>query len=130
MSTIAELGDLKEGSLVIIDSEPCRVVSVEKSKPGKHGAAKARIVAIGIFDNVKRSLVGPVDTKVEVPIVDKRTGTVIALTPEYVQIMDSETYEVVDAPYPTDEKLRSKLAEGVEVEFWKVSGRVLINVVR
>ena len=115
MSTIAELGDLKEGSLVIIDSEPCRVVSVEKSKPGKHGAAKARIVAIGIFDNVKRSLVGPVDTKVEVPIVDKRTGTVIALTPEYVQIMDSETYEVVAAPYPTDEKLRSKLAEGVEV---------------
>lgn len=130
MSTIAELGDLKEGSLVMVEGEPCRVVSVEKSKPGKHGAAKARVVAIGIFDGVKRSLVGPVDTKVEVPIVDKRTGTVIALTPEYVQIMDSETYEVVEAPYPTDEKLKSKLTEGAEVEFWKVSGRILINVVR
>lgn len=130
MSTIAELGDLKEGSLVTIDGEPCRVVSIEKSKPGKHGAAKARVVAVGVFDGVKRSIVGPVDTKVEVPIVDKRSGTVIALTPEYVQIMDSETYEVVETPYPTDEKLKSKLAEGVEVEFWKVGGRVLINVVR
>ena len=130
MSTIEELGGLKEGSLVMLEGEPCKVVSIEKSKPGKHGAAKARVVAIGLFDGVKRSMVGPVDMKIEVPVVDKRTGTVLALTPDYVQIMDSETYEVIEAPYPTDEKLRSKLAEGVEVEYWKVAGRVLINVVR
>jgi translation elongation factor P/translation initiation factor 5A len=31
---------VKEGSYVIIDGEPCKIVEVEKSKPGKHGSAK------------------------------------------------------------------------------------------
>ncbi|RLE80455.1 MAG: translation initiation factor IF-5A, partial [Thermoprotei archaeon] len=51
-----EAGGIKTGSFIVIDGEPCRVVEVEKSKPGKHGSAKARIVAIGLFDNVKRSI--------------------------------------------------------------------------
>ncbi|MEM2449870.1 MAG: translation initiation factor IF-5A, partial [Candidatus Methanomethylicaceae archaeon] len=62
-----EIGDLKEGSFVVIDNVPCRVVSIEKSKTGKHGSAKARVTAIGIFDGVKRSIVAPTDQKVEVP---------------------------------------------------------------
>jgi len=40
----AEAGEIKEGSYVMIDGEPCRVVEVEKSKTGKHGSAKTRIV--------------------------------------------------------------------------------------
>lgn len=35
-----EAGSLKEGSYVIIDGEPCKVVEIEKSKTGKHGSAK------------------------------------------------------------------------------------------
>ncbi|MEM2221683.1 MAG: translation initiation factor IF-5A, partial [Ignisphaera sp.] len=44
-----ELGDLKEGSYVVIDGEPCRVVDVSKAKTGKHGSAKVHLVAIGLF---------------------------------------------------------------------------------
>ncbi len=29
-----DLGSVKEGSYIIIDGEPCKVVSYEKSKPG------------------------------------------------------------------------------------------------
>ncbi|MFP3484331.1 MAG: translation initiation factor IF-5A, partial [Caldivirga sp.] len=48
MSTrTASAGDIKEGSYIMIDNVPCRVVEVEKSKTGKHGSAKARIVGIG-----------------------------------------------------------------------------------
>ncbi|MEM2678593.1 MAG: translation initiation factor IF-5A, partial [Thermofilaceae archaeon] len=54
-----DAGSLKEGSFVVVDSEPCRVTEVERSKTGKHGSAKVRIVAIGIFDGVKRTLVVP-----------------------------------------------------------------------
>ncbi|MCK4280455.1 MAG: translation initiation factor IF-5A, partial [Candidatus Thorarchaeota archaeon] len=32
---------LKPGGYFLIDGEPCRVISIEKSKPGKHGSAKA-----------------------------------------------------------------------------------------
>ncbi len=114
---------MKVGSYVIVDDEPCRIVGYTKSKPGKHGSAKARVVAIGVFDGGKRSFVKPVDAQVEVPIIQKRGGQVIALLPASVQVMDLETYEVFEAPFPEEEKLKSKLASGVEVEYWRIRGR-------
>ena len=126
MSKPAAVGSLREGRYIIVDSEPCRIVSLTKSKPGKHGAAKARIVAIGIFDDVKRSFVRPVDANVEVPLIDKRSGQVFSVMSSGVQIMDLETYEYLDAPFPEDEDLKAKLAAGVEVEYWRILGRVKI----
>ncbi|RLI05214.1 translation initiation factor IF-5A [Candidatus Bathyarchaeota archaeon] len=126
MSKPVDVGSIKEGQYIIIDNEPCRVVEVEKSKPGKHGSAKARIVAIGVFDNVKRSMVSPVDSKVDVPVIEKKTGQVVSLSPTSVQLMDLETYEVFETNLPTEEDLKSKLTGGVEVEYWKILGRVKI----
>lgn len=111
---------------MIIDNEPCRIVDITKSKPGKHGSAKARIVAIGIFDGQKRQFVKPVDSNAEIPIIDKRPGQVFAINPNSIQIMDLETYEYVDAPIPEEEDLKDKLAVGTEVEYWKIMGRVKI----
>jgi len=118
-----ELGKLKPGSLVVIDNEPCKVVSIDKAKVGKHGSAKARVVAIGLFDGVKRSIVGPVDMAVEVPVVNKKTAQVISVTPDTVQLMDLETYEVFETMPPEDEDLKKKLQPGVNVEYWEIMGR-------
>jgi len=126
MSKPTELGAIKVGSYVLIDGEPCRIVDYAKSKPGKHGSAKARVVAIGVFDGVKRSFVKPVDSQVEVPLIEKRGGQVISLLPTAVQIMDLENYEIFEAPQPEDEDLKSKLASGVEVEYWRILGRTKI----
>ncbi|HDJ04383.1 translation initiation factor IF-5A [Candidatus Bathyarchaeota archaeon] len=123
MSRPAEIGSLKVGNYVIIDGEPCRIVDLTKSKPGKHGSAKARVVAIGIFDGVKRSFVKPVSAQVDVPIIEKRGGQVIAILPSALQIMDLETYEVFEVPFPEDENLRKKLTQGVEIEYWQILGR-------
>ena len=109
-----------------MDGEPCHIVDITKSKPGKHGAAKARIVAIGIFDGVKRSFVKPVDANVEVPMINKRSGQVFSVMSSGVQIMDLETYEYVDAPFPEDKDLKAKLVSGVEIEYWRIMGRVKI----
>jgi len=125
MSKPMDLGALKVGSYIIIDNEPCRIVDYAKSKPGKHGSAKARIVAVGVFDEAKRTLVKPVDAQVEVPIIEKRAGQVIALLPAAVQVMDLETYEVFEAPLP-EEELQSKLASGIEVEYWRILDRIRI----
>ena len=127
MSKPMDLGELKVGSYIIIDGEPCKIVNYTKSKPGKHGAAKARIVAIGVFDASKKTLVKPVSARVEVPLIEKKTGQVIALLPAAVQLMDLETYEMTEAPFPEDEKLKSKLASGVEVEYWQILGRTRIT---
>ncbi|MFQ6064507.1 MAG: translation initiation factor IF-5A [Candidatus Bathyarchaeia archaeon] len=126
MSRPAELGALKIGSYVIVENEPCRIADYTKSKPGKHGSAKARVVAIGVFDGVKRSFVKPVSAQVEVPIIEKKGAQVIALLPSSVQLMDLETYEVFEAPVPEDKEVKSKLASGVEVEYWRILGRTKI----
>jgi len=126
VSKPVDVGSLRVGGYMICDGEPCKIVDISKSKPGKHGSAKARIVAIGIFDGVKRSIVKPVDLTAEVPIIDKRSGQVFAVNPNGVQIMDMETYEYLDAPFPDEEELKAKIAAGVEVEYWRILGRVKI----
>jgi len=119
----SEAGSLKVGSFIVLDGEPCKIVEVERSKPGKHGSAKVRIVAIGFFDNVKRSFVAPVSARVEVPIINKSTAQVISVTPTSIQLMDLSTYEVYEVNPPEEEEIRSRLTPGVEVEVWEVMGR-------
>lgn len=125
MSKPVELGALRVGSYVVVDDEPCRIVNYSKSKPGKHGSAKARVVAIGVFDSAKRSFVKPVSSQVVVPIIEKKGGQVIALLPSAVQVMDLETFEIFETPMP-EEDLKSKLSSGVEIEFWRILGRTKI----
>ena len=120
-----DLGSLKVGSYIVIDGEPCRIVSYDHSKPGKHGSAKARVAAIGVFDGSKHSLVSPVSSNVEVPLIDKRNGQVISISGKTLQIMDLETFEVFDTSSIEDE-IRDKLVQGGEVEYWKVLDRIKI----
>ncbi len=129
MSKPVEAGSLKVGHYIVIDNEPCRIVEFSKSKPGKHGAAKVRIVAIGVFDGVKRTLICPADAQVMVPIIEKRTGQIVAVMPETVQVMDLETYEVLEMPLPS-EIPREKLVVGAEVEYWKALGKTHLMKVK
>jgi len=122
-----DVGELRVGGYMMIEGEPCRIMDITKSKPGKHGSAKFRIVAIGVFDGQKRQFVKPVDCGAEVPIIDKRVGQVFAVNPTGVQIMDLETFEYLDAPFPEEEEIKSKLAPGVEIEYWKILGRLKIT---
>jgi translation initiation factor 5A len=126
MSRPVDVGELRVGGYMMIDGEPCRIVDIAKSKPGKHGAAKARIVAIGVFDNQKRQFVKSVDGGAEIPIIDKRAGQVFSVNPTGVQIMDLETFEYIDAPFPDEEDVKAKIAAGAEIEYWKVLGKVKI----
>jgi translation initiation factor 5A len=123
LSRPADLGSLKEGSYIVIDGEPCKVVEVEKSKPGKHGSAKVRLTGIAIFTSSKKTVIGTVDTHIEVPMIDKRAAQVISATPTSVQLMDLQSFEVTETPTPTEPELQGKLQPGAEVEVWAVMGR-------
>jgi translation initiation factor 5A len=120
-----DLGSLKVGSYIVIDGEPCRIVSYDHSKPGKHGSAKARVAAMGVFDGSRHSLVAPVSANVEVPLIDKRAGQLISVAGQVLQIMDLETFEVFETSAIEDE-IRDKLNQGGEVEYWKVLERIKI----
>lgn len=74
-----QVGHLKEGNYVLIDGFVCQVKSSEKSKPGKHGAAKARITAIGVFDDSKRQLLKGTGDDNEVPIIIRGNAQIVAI---------------------------------------------------
>ena len=125
MKELKQVRTLKENRYIVIDDEPCKIVGISTSKPGKHGEAKARIEAIGVFDNQKRSVVYPVTHKVNVPMIDKRKAQVVALMGERVQLMDLETYETFEMSIPDD--LKGKLEAGQEILYLEALGRKKIT---
>jgi translation initiation factor 5A len=125
MKELAEIRTLKKNRYIIIDDEPCKIVNISTSKPGKHGEAKARIEAIGVFDGQKRSIVNPVTHKVHVPIIDKRSAQVVALMGDNVQLMDMETYETFEMPIPDEYK--GALEPGKEIQYLQALGRKKIT---
>ena len=131
MSKPTELGSLKVGSYILLPvsdqptGEPCRITEYDTSKPGKHGSAKARIVAVGIYDGQKRPHVGPVSMQIHVPLIDKRTGQIISIVGSKIQVMDSETFETIDVDM-VDEELEGTLTQGKDIEYWNVMGRTKI----
>ena len=108
-----EIRELKVGRYVNIDDEPCKILSISTSKPGKHGSAKANIDAASIFTGAKKSLVGPVSTKVQVPLIDKRKAQILSVQGDEVQIMDLETYENITMAINPDHEC--SLEPGAEI---------------
>lgn len=106
--------EIKTGRFILIDNIPCKVVEIETSAPGKHGAAKMRITAVGVFDGQKRTLLKPSDADAEVPIIGKRKAQVVSVSENRVQLMDSETYETFEIDIA--DEFRSALKGGAEVE--------------
>jgi translation initiation factor 5A len=118
------------GSYAIVNGEPSRIVSLQKSKPGKHGSSKFRCTAVSLFDGSKRTFVSPVDTSIHIPIVEKRSGQIVSMTPTTLQLMDLETYEVFDVNIPAEDEIKTKLKAGGEVEYWNIMGRYKIQRVK
>ncbi len=113
-------GSLREGSYLVIDNEPFRVVQTEKSKTGKHGSAKVRIVAVSLFGGSKKSIVTPADSNVNVPMIEKKNGQIVSVSQDSVQVMDLENYSTFEIAKPPEPEIMEKLAPGAEVEFWIV----------
>ncbi len=113
--------DIRVGRFVLIDGVPCRVVEIETSSPGKHGSAKMRLTAMGVFDGHKRIIIKPSEGDIEVPIIKKRRAQIVSVTATGVQLMDSETYEVYELPIT--EEFAGKLVSGLEVEVVEAMGQ-------
>ncbi len=121
-----EIKKFKKGDYVLIDGEPCTVESVQISKPGKHGGAKARLVATGIFNDVKKSVVKPADAKLEVPIIEKRKMQVLSISGNIAQVMDLETYEMFEVKVPEYIEIK----EGEIALVWKYKDKLLLKGVQ
>lgn len=117
----SEIRELKENRYMVIDDEPCKIKSIDTSKPGKHGEAKARIEAIGIFDNKKHSMINPVTHKVRVPIIDRRKGQVVSLSDNEANIMDLDNYQTFQITIGED--IKDDLEQGQEIRYLETMGK-------
>uniref|UniRef100_UPI00366B0FED translation initiation factor IF-5A n=1 Tax=Cryptosporangium minutisporangium TaxID=113569 RepID=UPI00366B0FED len=114
-----EVRDLQEGSYVMIDDAPCKINGYSTAKPGKHGSAKARIEAEGVFDDKKRSLSQPVDAKIWVPIIERKQGQVVSVDGDDMQVMDLETYETITMRIPED----VEVSPDDDIEYLEMEGQ-------
>jgi translation initiation factor 5A len=118
-------GSVKEGSFIVIDGVACKVASAETSKSGKHGHAKARIVAIGLLDNKKREIVLPAHDNVESPIIEKKSASVLSVSGDMANVMDDETYETFDLKIPDD--LKETVVAGCKILYWIILGEKVMK---
>ena len=125
MKEQVEIRELREGRFVLIDEEPCKIDSIEKSKPGKHGASKARIEARSIFTNAKRTLLGTVSDKCWVPIVDRRTAQLLSFHGGVAQLMDKDSFETFDIQVP--DEFAEGLVAGSDVSYLTAMERRMIT---
>ncbi|TRZ88773.1 MAG: translation initiation factor IF-5A [Methanosarcinales archaeon] len=126
MKDQVEVRSLKEGKYILIDEEPCVIKSMTHSKTGKHGSAKSRIDAIGIFDGTKRSIIAPVTEKTYVPIVERKNGQVLSVSGDVVQIMDNADYSTLELKIP--EELKGKIVAGKDISYLISMGKMKIDM--
>ena len=112
------VGSLQKGHYIVIDGVACIVQGTQTSRPGKHGHAKVRLQAVGMFDGRKREIVMPGHDEVDVPVVAKNNAQVLSVTGNHANVMDMETYETFDLEVPED--LQAEVAEGSIVLYWEV----------
>ena len=121
-TTRVEIRTLKVGRYMAIDDDAYRILSISKSKPGKHGSAKARIELEDLFTGQKRSHVGSVSDTVHVPVIEKGSATVTHLQGEEVHAMDAKTFDMM--VLPDEESLN--VEAGGEIMWMEAMGRFKI----
>lgn len=116
--TAALIKDLKPNGFVMIDGVPCRVEKVQSSTTGKHGHAKIRLDAIGIFDGIRRSVVEPSHETVDVPILTKKKAQVLAIVRNKAQLMDLQDYSQLELDIPEERK--DEIKAGEEIDYFEI----------
>ena len=109
---------LSKGNYVIIDGVASIVADTSTSRPGKHGHAKVRLVAVGMIDGKKRELVMPGHDNIDVPIIEKKTAQVLSINNNVANVMDAETFETFDLKIP--EELQGQVLEGSNILYWVI----------
>lgn len=117
--------EAKPGMSIVLDGNPCSVKSQDISKTGKHGHAKVRIEAVGIFDGKKKVIVFPGHERLEVPLIEKRKAQVLSVSEDKASVMDLESFETLDMQI--EESVKDKIKEEKQVEYWRINEQNIIK---
>jgi len=122
-TTRVEIRTLKVGRYVALEDSAYKILSMSKSKPGKHGSAKARLELEDIFTGQKKSHVGTVTDSINVPIIEKGSAIITHMEGSEIHAMDNKTYETLILPQTSE----FNLEPGGEIQWMEAMGRFRIT---
>ncbi len=122
-TTRVEIRTLKVGRYVALEDSAYKILSMSKSKPGKHGSAKARLELEDIFTGQKKSHVGTVTDTINVPVIEKGSAIITHMQGSEVHAMDNKTYETLILPQTSEFNLQP----GGEIQWMEAMGRFRIT---
>lgn len=118
-----EIRTLKVGRFCVVDEEAYKILSISKSKPGKHGSAKARLSLESIFTGKKISHVGTVTDSINVPMIEKGTAMVTHIDNGEVHAMNMRDHTMMILPLPGE---GMNIEAGKEIMWQEALGRYII----
>ena len=118
-----EIRTLKVGRFCVVDEEAYKILSISKSKPGKHGSAKARLELVSLFSSKKISHVGTVTDNINVPMIEKGKAMVTHIEGEEVNAMNMKDHSMMILPLDPDIEVTS----GQEILWMEALGRYKIE---
>lgn len=123
-TTRVEIRTLKVGRYCCVDDKAYKINSISKSKPGKHGSAKARLELIDIFTGSKISHVGSVTDSIHVPLIEKGTAMVTHIEGVEVHAMNMRDHSMMILPMEDDMEIDA----GKEIMWMEALG--LFKIIR
>jgi len=117
-----EIRTLKVGRFCVVDDEAYKILSISKSKPGKHGSAKARLELVSLFSSKKISHVGTVTDNIQVPMIEKGTAMVTHIDGDEVHAMNMRDHSMMILPMEPEMTIEA----GKEIMWMEALGRYKI----
>ena len=117
-----EIRTLKVGRFCVVDDEAYKILSISKSKPGKHGSATARLELVSLFSNKQISHVGPVTDNIQVPMIEKGTAMVTHIDGNEVHAMNMRDHSMMILPMEDEMTIEA----GKEIMWMEALGRYKI----
>lgn len=112
-----QANQLKQGGYIVIDGRPCKITSIAKSKPGKHGHAKVAVTGVDVFTGKKHDAGGPAGHSMDVPVVRRTSYMLLNVGRDgFLTLFDAASgEEKIDVRVPEGElgeRIREKFGEG------------------
>ena len=108
-----QAGQLKKGDFIIIKDRPCKIIEIHKSKPGKHGAAKARFVGMDLLLKGKKyECIYNTGEAATCPVVVRYEAALLSMDDCDVNVLRGAKSETI--PVPKDDELANQIRQEYE----------------
>lgn len=103
-------GSIKKGSYCMLKGNPCKVIEIAVSKPGKHGSAKIHVTGIDIFTNKKIDDIFSTAGTAWAPNVTKVEYEVADISDDgFVSLIEKDNTLKEDIKLPADAEINEML---------------------